>query len=126
MTLSIVFITIWKIRNTGHTDGVPNTALFPSPGKLWIMAPRVLFDGSSLRAKALRGMQAAAIGTQLLKPAWAVRQHRRKEISETSVESWLGFQCLVCFLPDYAKAPHVSWCCSFSPLLSKAPACSIP
>lgn len=90
------------------------------------MAPRVLFDGSSLRAKALRGMQAAAIGTQLLKPAWAVRQHRRKEISETSVESWLGFQCLVCFLPDYAKAPHVSWCCSFSPLLSKAPACSIP
>jgi hypothetical protein len=49
-------------------------------------------------------------------------QHRRKEISETSVESWLGFQCLVCSLPDYAKSPHgYIW-----PPVSKPPACSIP
>ena len=62
-----------------------------------IVAPRVVFDGSSLRAKDPGGMHPAEIGAQLLKPAWAMRITQRKEISETSVEFCPGLAELLRF-----------------------------
>lgn len=111
MTLSTVSISIGKPNDTGHTGGVPSTALFP------------IVDNGSTRA--FRWFLAARQGAMrnascsdrhaIAETRMGCAQHRRKEISETSVESWLGFQCLVRSLPDYAKSPHVSWCCSFGP-----------